>query len=277
MDKFIDWYKAEVGVVGNIILIGVAAVLVILWIVAVILKHKDKNKLKNTDTWVKKKREMQVIKGVAQRQKKDDGSEPQELQPVFIDTEGKPQVINGYYQKSNTAPIRPAYSNTRSARRIQMQELESERVGAEALTSALVMDSAAPSAVKATGPVNQRVKPTELKRPTASKTSAFDVKAKAEHDEMIKQKKESEKQNQMYKDGIRPTIGSEVANAVTERPAEVQDEKPDILKSGEEAIIPAAAKPVPGFAAAKKEPIKRPKSASVTRNVKEETDSAEGE
>ena len=257
MDKFINWYNNEIGFVGTLVLLGVAIVLVIVFIVALILKAKDKTKDKNTETWIKKKREIQVIKEMSDRQKTDDGSS-KELKPVFIDTEGKPTVINGYYQKSNTAPIRPVYSNTRNARRIQMQELESERVGAEALTSALVMDSAAPSAVKATGPALQKVKPAAPKR---RYTSAFGTTAPAQ---------EQSKPNSMYEDGIRPTIGSEVANAVTERPAEVQEEKPDILKSGEEAIIPAATAPAPGFAAAKKGPVKRPKSASIARNVKDD-------
>ena len=80
-------------------------------------------------------------------------------------------IINGYLQKSNTAPIRPVYSNTPFARQLQRKELESDTVGKEAETPALVMDSAAPSAVKITGAPVQKVKPTELKRPSTSKIS----------------------------------------------------------------------------------------------------------
>ena len=80
-------------------------------------------------------------------------------------------IINGYLQKSNTAPIRPVYSNTPFARQLQRKELESDTVGKEAETPALVMDSAAPSEVKITGAPVQKVKPTELKRPSTLKIS----------------------------------------------------------------------------------------------------------
>jgi len=79
-------------------------------------------------------------------------------------------VINGYLQKSNTAPIRPVYSNTHFQRQLQRKELESDKVGKEAVTPALVMDSAAPSEIKITGAPVQKVNPTELKPPTASRT-----------------------------------------------------------------------------------------------------------
>jgi len=79
-------------------------------------------------------------------------------------------VINGYLQKSNTAPIRPVYSNTHFQRQLQRKELESNKVGKEAETPALVMDSAAPSEIKITGAPVQKVNPTELKPPTASRT-----------------------------------------------------------------------------------------------------------
>ena len=61
------------------------------------------------------------------------------------------------------------------------------------------------------------------------------------------------------KDAIRPVIGSSVANAVTERPAEVQAETPKIVDPGEEEAIPTATRPVDGFAPAKREQVKRPK------------------
>lgn len=78
-------------------------------------------------------------------------------------------VVNGYLQKSNTAPIRPVYSNTLFARQLQRKELESDEVGKEAETPALVMDSAAPSDVKITTAPVQKVKPTELNPPTDSR------------------------------------------------------------------------------------------------------------
>lgn len=80
-------------------------------------------------------------------------------------------VINGYLQKSNTAPIRPVYSNTHFQRQIQRKELESDKVGKEAQTPALVMDSAAPSEVLITGAPVQKVNPTALKHPTVVNTA----------------------------------------------------------------------------------------------------------
>ena len=81
-------------------------------------------------------------------------------------------ILNGYLQKSNTAPIRPVYSNTPGARQQQMDELNSDNVGAEANTPALVMDSAAPSAVRYTDNTyhrNTRQKAIHLKRPTSAR------------------------------------------------------------------------------------------------------------
>lgn len=86
-----------------------------------------------------------------------------------IDKEKERIIINGYLQKSNTAPIRPVYSNTLEARQKQREELDSDKVGKEAETPALVMDSAAPSVVRITDAPVQKVKPTTLKRPTASR------------------------------------------------------------------------------------------------------------
>ena len=83
-------------------------------------------------------------------------------------------VINGYLQKSNTAPIRPVYSNTHFQRQIQRKELESDKVGKEAETPALVMDSAAPSEVLITGAPVQKVKPTSLNHPTVVNTVPAD-------------------------------------------------------------------------------------------------------
>lgn len=81
-------------------------------------------------------------------------------------------ILNGYLQKSNTAPIRPVYSNTQEARQQQMDELNSDKVGEEANTPALVMDSAAPSAVRYTDNTyhrNTRQKEIHLKRPSSAR------------------------------------------------------------------------------------------------------------
>ena len=148
-------------------------------------------------------------------------------------------IINGYLQKSNTAPIRPVYSNTLEARQQQKRELDSDVVGSEAETPALVMDSAAPSEVKITEAPVQKVKPTALKRPTSARVAQVDEAGGKDGEE---------EEDTTYGGAIRPVIGSEVSNAVIDRVAEVQAEKPDILKSGEEAILPAAEKPLKGFA-----------------------------
>ena len=135
-----------------------------------------------------------------------------------IDKTKERVIINGYLQKSNTAPIRPVYSNTPFARQLQRKELESDEVGKEAETPALVMDSAAPSEVKITGAPVQKVKPTELKRPTSARTAADDSsQGTAEEDTT-------------YSAAIRPQTGSEVSNAVSDFTAAVQEEKPEILK-----------------------------------------------
>ena len=142
-------------------------------------------------------------------------------------------VINGYLQKSNTAPIRPVYSNTAEARQQQRKELESDEVGAEAGTPALVMVSAAPSNVKVTGAFS-KVRPNAMKKPVSS-------------DEQHK--------DETYSAAIKPIVGSEVSNAAKDRfKTEIPAEKPDIMKQGEEAILPAAEKPLAGFA-----PVKEPK------------------
>ena len=152
-----------------------------------------------------------------------------------IDKAKEQIIINGYLQKSNTAPIRPVYSNTLEARQQQRKELESDKVGKEAETPALVMDSAAPSVVKITEAAPQKVKPTALKRPTAARVTQG----------------EEEELDTTYGAAIKPQLGTEVSNAVIDRPATVQEEKPEILKSGEEAIIPAATEPVKGFVPSK--------------------------
>ena len=148
-----------------------------------------------------------------------------------IDKAKEQIIINGYLQKSNTAPIRPVYSNTLEARQQQRKELDSDEVGKEAETPALVMDSAAPSEVRITDAPVQKVKPTALKRPTAARVEIADEAT----------------EDATYSEAIRPQLGTEVSNAEIDRPAEVQAEKPEILKSGEEAIIPAAKEAVEGF------------------------------
>ena len=150
-----------------------------------------------------------------------------------IDKAKEQLIINGYLQKSNTAPIRPVYSNTLEARQKQKIELDSDVVGKEAETPALVMDSAAPSEVKITEAPVQKVKPTALKRPTAARVE-INEDAPVEEDVT-------------YSEAMRPQIGTEVSNADIVPPATVPEEKPDILKSGEEAIIPAATEVVKGF------------------------------
>ena len=78
---------------------------------------------------------------------------------------------------------------------------------------------------------------------------------------------------------IRATATSDVENAVVERPAEVQAEKPDIAKTGEEAILPAAEKPVEGFASATHEPVrhKRPSSSVKRKQVEAPTRPGSGD
>ena len=154
-----------------------------------------------------------------------------------IDKAKEQIIINGYLQKSNTAPIRPVYSNTLEARQQQRRELDSDVVGKEAETPALVMDSAAPSSVKITEAPVQKVKPTALKRPTAARASQTEGESDGENVE----------EDTTYSTAWRPETGSEVSNAVIDVVADVQEENPEILKSGEEAIIPAAKKAVKGF------------------------------
>ena len=149
-----------------------------------------------------------------------------------IDKAKEQIIINGYLQKSNTAPIRPVYSNTLEARQQQRKELDSDEVGKEAETPALVMDSAAPSEVRITDAPVQKVKPTALKRPTAARVTT---------------EEEMAEEDTTYTSAMRPQIGTEVSNAEIDRPATVPEEKPEILKSGEEAIIPAAQEAVSGF------------------------------
>lgn len=165
-----------------------------------------------------------------------------------IDKSKERVIINGYLQKSNTAPIRPVYSNTPFARQLQRRELESDKVGKEAETPALVMDSAAPSEIKITSAPVQKVKPTELKRPTSVRTSADAGQA----DEI----------DTTYSGAMRPETGSEVSNAAVDYTADVQTEKPEILKSGEEAIIPAALEAKKGFV---------PDENIIAENIKEES------
>ena len=78
----------------------------------------------------------------------------------------------------------------------------------------------------------KKVKPTALKRPTAARVTT---------------EEEMPEEDTTYTSAMRPQIGTEVSNAEIDRPATVPEEKPEILKSGEEAIIPAAKEAVEGF------------------------------
>ncbi len=294
--------------------IGIPVVLVVLVAAFTIWKALESHKAKMEEKWAVERRKLEVVDGIEER--KDDGgrklreqerarkeaerraeaaaestntliggksvAERGESKPnqVFgqlgisskkaeeMDRERERLVINGYLQKSNTAPIRPVYSNTLAARREQKAELDSDTVGKEATTPALVTDSAAPA----------KVKPTALKPPTSAK--AGNTGAFAEY---IRQMVNEEKKDEtMLADVMRPQIGTDVENAVVERPAEVQDEKPDIMKVGEEAIIPAAQKPVEGFKAVPEEPRpivqhKRPSSSVKRSRVEAPTRPGSGE
>lgn len=285
----------------KVLWIGIPAVLLILVIAFTVWKALEKRKVKREEAWAAERRKLEIVDGVEER-KDDGGKKMRELErarreaerfaeqasettntliggkseaereeiaagAVFgqlgisskkaeaMDRERDRLVINGYLQKSNTAPIRPVYSNTLEARREQKAELDSDSVGDEANTPALVTDSAAPA----------KIKPTNLKRPTSARVG------KGSFAEYIRRKAAGEEdEDPMLSNVMRPQIGTDVENAVVERPAEVQAEKPDIMKTGEEAILPAAEKPVEGFKApgeADRQPVrhKRPTS-SVRRN-----------
>lgn len=256
--------------------IFVPAVLLILVVAFAIWRALEDRKAKREKAWAAERRKLEVVDGVEERSE-DGGKKMQELEraikeaeefaekaaetnntliggksvaeqdestasEVFgqlgisskkaktMDRQRDQLVINGYLQKSNTAPIRPVYSNTLEARREQKAELESDKIGEAAMTPALVTDSAAPA----------KIKPTALKRPTSAKIN------RPRTDEEVKTEPEDDN-DPMLQDVMRPQIGTDVKNAVVEFPAEVQAEKPDIMKVGEEAIPPAAEKPVEGF------------------------------
>lgn len=294
--------------------IVVPAVLLVLMVAFAIWRAIDHRKVKMEERWAAERRKLEVVDGIEER--KDDGGkkireferarkeaekrvkaaaestntliggkseasrEESKAGDVFgqlgisskkaeeMDRERDRIVINGYLQKSNTAPIRPVYSNTLAARREQKAELDSDYVGEEANTPALVTDSAAPA----------KIKPTALKRPSASRVGSSGPFA-----EYIKQMVNEEKKDEaMLADVMRPQIGTDVENAVVERPAEVQAEKPDIMKTGEEAILPAAEQPVEGFKPAAKEPKpivrhKRPSSSVARKRVEAPTRPGSGE
>lgn len=129
-------------------------------------------------------------------------------------------ILNGYLQKSNTAPIRPVYSNTPGERQQQMDELNSDRVGDEANTPALVMDSAAPSAIRYTDNTyhrNTRQKAIQLKRPSSSR-----VAQPAEEDKT-------------HEETIRPETDTDIYSAEADLTATVSEENTDIFTPGEEA------------------------------------------
>ncbi len=291
--------------------IGIPTALVALIVALTVWRALEKRKAKREEAWAAERRKLEVVDGVEERTD-EDGSKMREAErarreaekfareasktnntliggkseaekdeskakDVFgqlgissqkaakMDYDREQLVINGYLQKSNTAPIRPVYSNTLEARRAQKAELDSDSVGEEATTPALVTDSAAPA----------KIKPTNLKRPTSAKVGKGSVA------EYIRRRAtdEGEEETPMMSSVMRPEIGTEVENAVVERPAEVQAEKPDIAKTGEEAILPAAEKPVEGFAAAEREPVrhKRPSSSVKRKQVEAPTRPGSGD
>ena len=273
IENLINKYFALVGTVGGWIIIGAVLVFIIAVICFKISKAREKKREEYRESLGDLKRKEQVIKGVTHRDRVISGEVPAE-EPVVVQDSGlnvarvegehtqaaaevfakvrksrkkhqpterelamkkygEHMVVNGYLQKSNTAPIRPVFSNTTDARQEQKKELDSDEVCEEATTPAIVTDSAAPA----------KIKPTELKHPTASRAN----------------EPQQHTDESYVKDAIRPVIGSSVANAVTERPAEVQAETPKIVDPGEEEAIPTATRPVDGFAPAKREQVKRPK------------------
>lgn len=263
--------------IEKVLWIFVPTALLILIVAFAVWKALEERKAKREKEWAAERRKLEVVDGVEERSE-DAGKKMQELEQAIkeaeefaeraaetnntliggksvaeqdesnasevfgqlgisskkaksMDRQRDQLVINGYLQKSNTAPIRPVYSNTLEARREQKAELNSDRIGDEAMTPALVTDSAAPA----------KIKPTALKRPTSAKIN------QPKTDEEAKADAEDDDNDPMLQNVMRPQIGTDVENAVVEFPAEVQAEKPDIMKIGEEAIPPAAEKPVEGF------------------------------
>ena len=296
----------------KVLWIIVPAALLALIIAFSVWRAIEDRKRKREQAWAAERRKLEIVDGVAERTD-EDGSKMRELErarkeaeefaekaaettntliggkseaereekeaiEVFgslgisskkaeaIDRQRDQLVINGYLQKSNTAPIRPVYSNTLEARRQRKEELDSDTGGDEANTPALVTDSAAPA----------KIKPTALKRPTAAR-----VGKGSSADNSQKKEEGGEDENPMLQDVMRPEIGTEVENAVVERPAEVQEEKPDIMKVGEEAIPPAATEPAKGFKGSEetvKKPVrhKRPSSAAKQKNTETKKRSGSG-
>ena len=266
IEDLIKKYFDTVGTIGGWIIIGTAVVFIVAVIWFKAANARDKKREEYRESLGDIKRKEQVIKGVSYRSRVNDGEIPAEPEPVVQDsglnvnrvegehtqaasevfakvrksrkkhqpTErelamkkyGEHMVVNGYLQKSNTAPIRPVFSNTKDARQEQKKELDSDEICEEATTPAIVTDSAAPAKVKPTAP----------------------------HAAHANEPQEQTDEPESYvKDAIRPVIGSSVANAVTERPAEVQAETPKIVDPGEEEPIPTATEPAPGFAPARNE------------------------
>lgn len=297
----------------KVLWIVIPAVLLVLFIAFAIWRAVEDRKRKREQAWAAERRAIEVVDGIAERTD-EDGEKMRELEKARKEAEefakkaaettntligGKSEVereekeavevfgslgisskkaeqmdrqrdqivINGYLQKSNTAPIRPVYSNTLEARREQKAELDSDSVGEEANTPALVTDSAAPA----------KIKPTSLKRPTSARVG------KGSYAENIRRKAEGdEDEDPMLQNVMRPQIGTDVENAVVERPAEVQAEKPDIMKVGEEAIIPAAEKPAMGFKGSEeleKKSVrhKRPSSSVKRKKVEAKTRPGSGD
>lgn len=264
---------------------AVVALLVIAFVISVtISKRKSEDTERKTMAWKRRELKRQRIEEAARKHDGEEAAE-QETEPVDTginvqeedekksaavvlgsnlgmsakkkeeDENVPPEVINGYLQKSNTAPIRPVYSNTPSARAAQKKDLDSDE---EEL------------AAKYEPP--KKVKPTALKRPTASKVTYN------QEDEQVKEERVPFDEdgdgvpdiNSPYGAIVRPVVGSEVANAEVERPAEVSEVTPKIAKTGLEAANDAATAPIKGFAAPKKGPVKRPKQGSSSPETTED-------
>lgn len=143
------------------------------------IKRETRDPVKKAENEAASRNTLLGGKGEAQREEKEAGEVFGSLgisakKAAQIDKEKEQLIINGYLQKSNTAPIRPVYSNTFEARQQQKKELDSDEVGKEAETPALVMDSSAPSEVRITGTPQVKVKPTALKRPTSTRVIQSD-------------------------------------------------------------------------------------------------------
>lgn len=272
------------GFVTGMVIIGCIAAAVIIILIRAISVHHEKYEERQRNRWVQQRENSYSTRRYSSRsgdviipEKRPETSQVKQIKRPSRNPNPnvKPEessdnlVVNGYLQKSNTAPIRPVYSNTGDARQAQKRELESDDVGDEATTPALVMNSAAPS----------KIKPTELRRPTA-----IQVGENAETSSISQAyfSKHIGKDEGFAAGLIRPEtngLGTDCRTVLTDP---VTGEIPDIAKPASMRVAPTAATPPPGFAPAnpevtKKAPIKRPKSASISRNVRESGDKSDSQ